>query len=290
MTLLQPEDDGLAMRPAGKWAIEKLDYLARYIDLFQRGMRNKWPYRNYIDLMAGPGKNRIKGSTRVLLGSPLLALTTGVPFNQYFFVDTKRKNVDALRRRCDASMYTRRVWIESGDCNAIVDSVVEKIRRDDSQSLNLAFLDPEGFEMHWATVAKLASLKRMDLIINFPQLGLKRLMGPVIANEEWPIIDLFFGSKEWREIYGAYQKGELRKIMLVRRIIDHYRDNLEQLGYPEIQQGHDLFGTEPVMRNGQSAQLYRLLFASKHDRGNDFWAKITRRNAHGQGSFFNSPV
>jgi len=36
---LQPEDDGLLMRPAGAWAAIKLDYLVRYIDVFETAMR-----------------------------------------------------------------------------------------------------------------------------------------------------------------------------------------------------------------------------------------------------------
>jgi three-Cys-motif partner protein len=286
MPYLQPLDDGLAMRPAGLWATEKLDYLARYVGLFQRGMRDKWRYHNYIDLMAGPGKNRIRKTSRVVLGSPLLALTTDVPFNQYFFVDADPVNADALRRRCDASMYRLRVRVEVGDCNAKVDEIVSKIGPDDAKTLNLAFLDPEGFELHWRTVAKLASLRRMDLIINFPEGGLKRMMKRVIAKDDWPIIDLFFGSMGWRSIYRAFQCGEIPEQPLLRSLIDHYRDNLRQLGYQDIQQGHEVSGLEPLMRNTRRAPLYRLLFASKHIRGNDFWQKITRRDAHGQGTLF----
>ena len=37
-TYLKPEDDGLAMRGAGEWALEKLDYLARYIAVFETSM------------------------------------------------------------------------------------------------------------------------------------------------------------------------------------------------------------------------------------------------------------
>jgi hypothetical protein len=42
---LEPEDDGLTMRPAGSWAADKLDYLARYINVFETSMRNKWTVR-----------------------------------------------------------------------------------------------------------------------------------------------------------------------------------------------------------------------------------------------------
>jgi len=84
---LEPQDDGLLTRSSGSWAVSKLDYLARYIDVFETSMRQKWAIRNYIDLMAGPGKDRVRDSGAILLGSPLLALVTRYPFTGYFFVD-----------------------------------------------------------------------------------------------------------------------------------------------------------------------------------------------------------
>ena len=56
---LRKIEDGLPVRTTGKWAAEKLDYLGRYIDVFETSMRKKWSSRNFIDLQAGPGKNYI---------------------------------------------------------------------------------------------------------------------------------------------------------------------------------------------------------------------------------------
>ncbi len=38
---LDPQDDGLPIRESGLWASEKLDYLRRYIDVFETSMRKK---------------------------------------------------------------------------------------------------------------------------------------------------------------------------------------------------------------------------------------------------------
>ena len=92
---LLPNDDGLPMRPSGRWVEIKLDYLARFINVFETAMKGKWRFRNYIDLMAGPGKDRIRGKNKVFLGSPLIALTTQYPFTGYFFVELVSKNVIA---------------------------------------------------------------------------------------------------------------------------------------------------------------------------------------------------
>ena len=95
--------DGLIARPSGAWVAEKLDYLNRYIGIFETSMKEKWPQRNYIDLFAGPGKNRIKETGEYLLGSPLLALTTRFPFTGYYFVEFDQENIDSLQMRCSES-------------------------------------------------------------------------------------------------------------------------------------------------------------------------------------------
>ena len=73
---LNPENDGLPLRESGLWALDKLDYLQRYINVLETSMRKKWPRRAYIDLFAGPGKCIDRKTGQIFLGSPLIALTT----------------------------------------------------------------------------------------------------------------------------------------------------------------------------------------------------------------------
>ncbi len=37
---MQPQEDGLPMRSSGPWVAEKLDYLERYINIFETSMRD----------------------------------------------------------------------------------------------------------------------------------------------------------------------------------------------------------------------------------------------------------
>ena len=282
---IAPEDDGLKTCNYGKWTEEKLDYLTRYIERFETSMRDKpWRARHYIDLQAGPGKCRVKRTTRVLLGSPLIALTTEHPFTGYFFVDNDHGNVEALRRRCSQSSLTSKVIIFEGDCNIVVDEIVKHVKAIDSHfirgawpSLNLAFLDPEGFELRWETVAKLASLARMDLIINFSIYGLRRFM-PICIKQDHSDIDDFFGGTEWRDIYYKYAGHSGR----VRALLDSYKDKLGALGYEDVRDS-----TEPLIRNTlRRAPLYYLVFACKHRLGNKFWNDIAQQNLQGQRPLF----
>lgn len=240
--------------------------------------------RNYVDLQAGPGKNKVRETDEVLLGSPLLALTTSHPFTGYFFVDLASENTQALAQRCSASPQCQQVDIRTGDCNIMVDQIVTEIKRDEHRSLNLAFLDPEGLEPKWATVARLASVQRMDLIINYPEGGLNRFLGRAMNSPGQTAVDEFFGDRGWRVAYQESQaQGEPN---LHWRLIEFYESRLQAVGYKEVLRADEV-GDEPLMRNVEkNAPLYRLLFASKHPLGHKFWTAVTRRDIHGQQLLF----
>lgn len=282
---LEPRDDALPMRPSGPWAIEKLDYLARYISVFSTSMCHKpWRGIHYIDLFAGPGKCRSKAG-EFFLGSPLIALKAAHPFTHYYFADLEKDNIVALQQRCSVSPCQDRIQYYVGDSNAIVDEIVGHVSAIDREflrrrwsSLNLAFLVPSGLDLYWNTVRTLARLNRMDLIIHYPQMGLARYMPKAFESRDQNRVDLFFGSRKWRDIYRQWHDTR----HLHTQLMNHYKERLQGLGYTEVLRG-DQTGYEPVMRNvKRRAPLYRLLFASKHPLGHDFWRKVTQRDVYGQ--------
>lgn len=95
---LVSQDDGLPMRPSGRWVAEKLFYLERYLCMFNIA-KKPWRAINYIDLFSGPGKCRVREDGSVHLGSPLLALAAPHPFTNYFFADCDGEAIDVLRKR-----------------------------------------------------------------------------------------------------------------------------------------------------------------------------------------------
>lgn len=286
---LKAVEDTLPTRSAGNWVAQKLDYLARYLDMFITSMRTpkqKWRALNYIDLFAGPGKCQ-SDNGKVHLGSPLLALTARKPFSHYFFVDLEPANLNALQQRAAATSQFTNCHFYTGDSNVIVHQIVARIQEINGTfiqgawpCLNLAFLDPEGLELEWTTVATLAQL-RTDLIIHYSQMGLERYMPIAIEKSEETVVDRFFGSREWREIYLKWHN----KIGSHRQLIDFYKNNLKSLGYAEIK-GDEEGWNEPLMRNTKNAPLYRLLFASKHELGEKFWRTVNQRDVHGQTRLF----
>ena len=58
------ENDGLPCPVVGSWAETKYRLLALYDELFSMGMKYKWDQRVYIDLYAGAGYARVKGTKK----------------------------------------------------------------------------------------------------------------------------------------------------------------------------------------------------------------------------------
>src|SRR5690606_28563280 len=273
---LLAEDDGLTMRESQDYAKDKLTILRGYISRFTTSMRNKlWRALYFIDLQAGPGKNIFDPSKDVMLGSPLIALETRYSFTQYRFVELNPANFQALQKRVDVSPQKERVTLFNGDCNYVVDDIVNEIKELDSRfidgkwpSLNLAFLDPEGLELQWQTVEKLGGINRMDLIINFSTSGFTRNAQQMFEAEHATKLDQFFGTHEWRSVYQQVANKDATHIRRV--MLDYYKQRLTALGYI-FNFERDILPDEKTFLNRRGAQVYTLMFASKHDLGIKFW-------------------
>jgi three-Cys-motif partner protein len=269
---LFPLEDGLPMRTSQDYAVDKLYALQAYLEMARTAMKGKdWFAFNYIDLQAGPGKNQI--GDKIYLGSPLIALNVDPPFTHFWFNEKNPANFEALRKRTSESPYASQVNLFQKDVNIAVDQVVQSIRRMDDTArssgkwptFNVAFLDPEGLEIEWKTVESLARINRMDMIINFSTGGINRVLDRPDA------IDRLFGSHDWHKQLEQGQGAPRR-----RQLINIYRQQLERFGYhivadPEAGY-HDI-----AMRNSKNAEVYSLIFASKHPLGDNFWSKVKQQ-------------
>lgn len=273
---LRNEDDSLIMRESGDYAKDKLTILQHSVSMFTTSMRGKpWTALNYIDLQAGSGKNRLSPSGEIRLGSPLVSLTTQHPFGNYFFVESGKQEFAALKTRVQASPLRNRVNLYNQDCNIAIDEIISRLNEIDRErmpgewsSLNLAFIDPEGLEIQWKTIEKLGKQSRMDLIINFSTSGITRNASNMVNIEQETIIDRFFGTARWRDIYKEVESKGVSRIR--RRLLDFYIDRLNQLGYVNNLQ-ENLESKEKEFKNRRNVQIYTLIFASKHELGIKFW-------------------
>lgn len=262
-----PTDDGLYCSEVGAWSKQKHHFLWRYLNAFTTAMRKKWPERHYIDLFAGPGIERIKGTNDLDWGSPLLAAQTHNPFTQLHLCEKIPKTYDALKKRLELLKFPNEPVLTQGDCNDKVHAILAGIGQG---ALSLAFLDPYGLHLDFRTVEVLAQ-RKTDLIIFFPD----RL--DVLRN--WDIydsmpesnLDRFMGlGADWRAIRDNIPREgraeALRKL---------YEEQLKKLGY-------DHFEHERISNDNHP--LYLLIFCSKHSAGSKIWRRTSLIKPDGQRS------
>ncbi len=269
------QDDLLPVRECGPWTENKLYFWSKYVDITTTAMvgNSKWKGGLvYVDLFAGPGVCKVRGIGRRLPGSPLIAAHAPKPFTRIIAVEIEPENVRALRTRLRSTAAADSARVLSGDCNAIIDQVAAEIP---SGALTLAFVDLPGFDAHFETLRRLALARRVDFLILFADsIDLVRNLGKY-ASEQGSKVDQMFGPGcDWRAALGRLQDQTPAK---VRELFEglYQKQIRTQLGYKGLR-------TEPI--TGPHGPLYRLIYASKDERGLDFWDKTVSKDRGGQGS------
>jgi three-Cys-motif partner protein len=261
---VEDPSDGLPARAVRDWTRRKHHYLDRYMDIFSVGMK-KWDRRAYVDLFAGPGRCFEKETGTFYDGSPLLAFRH--PFTDHVYVELDIPTADALRKRCESYRGARNVTVMEGDCNSRIDQVARLLP---SSGITLAFIDPTNWQIRLPAVAKLAATGRVDLIVSF----FAGMMERVMHLDEQPKLDSFFGTHDWKT-ETRFQNSAGRPSM--SGLLACYREQMTKLGYLDVMAGREL-----AVKNTTNRTMYLITFFSKHERGYDFWDKITAEDERGQ--------
>ena len=273
---LVEDDDGLPTRESGTWAEEMLYFWNRYIDIATSSMVGHpgWPEGLvYLDLFAGPGVCTIRNSNRRVPGSPLIAANAPKQFRKILLCELDPKNAQACEERLKKSPASTGYKLFCGDCNEKISQIVKEIPRG---ALTLAFLDPTGLHARIDTIKTLAETGRVDLLILFPDaVDVIRNVESYIPKLDSNLDQVLGPDSNWREEWRAIGGAEGSKAR--RLFATLYKRQLEKHAQ------YTVFGEEVI--KGKNGPLYRLVFASKHERGLEFWDKITKKELGGQGRF-----
>ena len=270
------EDDGLATRDIGEWTERKLWWWNRYIEITTRAMVNQPQFSGglvYVDLFAGPAVLRKKDGTRIP-GSPLLAAEAPNPFTKIVLCE-KDENVAAA---CEQRLITRghrdRCVVIRGDCNLMVGDICHEIP---ANSLTLAFVDPTGLHANFETIKRLARGRAVDfLILVADGYDIVRNVEQYAAQPQ-SNLDSFLGEGcNWRNAWKQLPNHD--SINVCRMFLDLYQQQLKsRLGYLH-------FGAE-YLAMPKGAELYRILFASRHELGLKFWLESTKHDKNSKSLF-----
>jgi three-Cys-motif partner protein len=160
--------DGLPYNDVGPWTEEKHRLVAYYSAQFSGAMKDKFQKRVYIELYAGAGYSQIRGTNRIISGSPINALTLKQPFDKYIFSEEDADKRAALetrvRRHAPASAEIKFI---PGDCDSCVSEIAAAIppHSKTSKVLTLCFVDPNDIGIKYATLRTLGASRMMDFIV-----------------------------------------------------------------------------------------------------------------------------
>lgn len=273
---LTVEDDGLPAPEVGPWSEEKYRLLWYYADLFARSMKEKWE-RVYLDLFSGAGYARLKGTSKVVLGSPLLALRVRDPFDRYVFCEESADLVGGLRKRVARIHGDASVAFIHGDANDSLKGVFDVIPRGSRHHpvLTFCFVDPFKLgNLRFETIKRLSE-RYMDFLVNIPA------MDP-IRNEELYFrstgspLDGFLGNIDWRARWDSRRPGHSFEAF----VAEEFDRSMRGLGF-----GYGGFRETVMVRTTGRVPLYRLGFFSRNALGERFW-KEARKYSDPQRSLF----
>jgi three-Cys-motif partner protein len=265
-------DDGLPAEEVGVWALEKHDYLRRYLDI-SRGARQKFlgagkAGATFVDLFCGPGRARIRETGQWIDGSTIAAWKIGQEGNAGFS-EILVSDIDESRRQACVERLRRLgapVRELSGSAAEAAKEVARSVNR---YGLHFAFLDPYNLgELDFSIIQALSQLKRIDMLIHVSAMDLQRNLERNIA-APGGAFDTF--APGWRGTVNLNSS----QVEIRRQVFEYWRDQVAQLGT----------GTANDVRliTGEKNQrLYWLLLATKHELARKFWSVAANADRQGK--------
>lgn len=272
-------DDELYIDEVGLWAEKKYKLVGQYCNIFTTSMKYKWNNLIYIDLFSGCGYAKIRDSKNIIKSSSLISLSIPHPFTKYIFCEKVKDRFEALKQRVERDYKNMNILTLRGDCNLIIDKVIEQIPKPSKTNsvLTFCFVDPFSIDLSFNTIKELSQYKVDFLILLAFGMDVNRNI-KIYLNEENNKIDNFLGNNEWRTKFNESILSN-NNSGLLKFLADEYQNNMKRLGYLKNNEFHQIRSTD------KNLPLYHLAFFSRSDLGNKFW-KVIQKYADDQERLF----
>ena len=260
------ENDELITLEVGPWAEYKYRLVWNYTKMFTTSMKSKWDALVYIDLFAGSGRSKIKNTSKIVPGSPLLALNITDKFNKYIFCDKAAENIQALKERTNREYPNIDISFTEADVNANIEKILSEVpqHKKGFKVLSFCFADPYKIKnLHFRTIKELSS-RFIDFLILIPSyMDAHRNIAPYL-NQTNSLIENFTGVKDWRI---KWKSAESKRIKFGSFISDIFGDSMKKLNYSY----NGLSDMVQIRSHDNNLPLYHLAFFSRSKLGVKFW-------------------
>ena len=268
----------------GNWTEKKLDILKKYLDAYNKALKNQPFKRVYIDAFAGTGyrqrrrrQYKIKGffeefeqdeSEQFLKGSAKLALESNPTFHRYIFIESNKNKINELKKLQDEHRKKAdQIEIIQSDANEFIQDYCKS--EDWKNTRAVLFLDPFATEVEWPTIEAIAKTQSIDVWILFPLMAVNRILAKDAQKVSYQRLNKIFGTKDWfknfyktqtlNDIFGR-SVDKIIKACDFKRIGDFYKNRLKTIfaGVAE---------KPKVFYNSRGSALFQLYFAAGNTKG-----------------------
>jgi three-Cys-motif partner protein len=263
------EPDGLVTPEVGGWSESKYKLISLYSNLFATGMKYKWDKRVFVDIYAGAGISQIRGTSRLVMGSPLIGLTVKDRFDRYIFCDENAGNIEALKTRAARMAPGAKADFITGDSNSEVRRIADLIPKGSAQNrvLSLCIVDPYDISVRFSTVKTLAEKGYIDfLVLLAVYMDANRNYAEYVKPTSLKVAN-FLGKTDWRE---SWREKEKLRVDFPDFLATEFSIQMTRLGYLE----QPLHKMKQVRSGEKNLRLYRLALFSRNPQAYKFWDQV----------------
>lgn len=264
------DDDGLLTPEVGSWGEEKYRLLSCYASMFTGSMINKWDCLVYLDLFAGAGRARIKGSNKVVNSSALIALANTPTFTKYVFCDEDLDNVKALEERIAREYPQVDASILNADANLQTEQLLRSIPRAHKGNSVLTLCLVDIFKMDNLKFSTIRALSKMymDFLVLIPSDMDANRNEKNYLNPNNTTVDEFLGNKGWRNRWKSSDKDPRS---FGQFIVHEFGNSMSEIGFTAPKLEHTV-----GIRNSKNRFIYRLALYSKSKIAEKFWEECMK--------------
>ncbi|VVB83497.1 Uncharacterised protein [uncultured archaeon] len=199
------------------WTPLKLVFLNYLLDVCAIVANNNYSKKNYIDVFAGSGLNKIKTKYEdILIGSPFIALLNhNTKFTKFFFCEKEKESFKTLEKRINKLNF-KNFSLFNLDCNSCLDKILDEIKKD-KFPYNFFFVDPFDLDFSWQSMKKLLNI-RSDILLTFmSRASWRAVCTNEVTGHGYKALTTFFGDDSWkqakceRDILEIYKKNILKE-------------------------------------------------------------------------------
>lgn len=181
----------------GEWTKQKLNVIEYYLNFYTNALKKKKFKKIYIDCFAGDGEIEFADKSKIE-GSTIIALNLENKFDEYHFIEKKKKNFSKLQKIKD-SYPNLNIHIYNEDCNEVLPNIINKINWKFSRGV--LFIDPYATQLDFKTLEIISDTKGIDVWYLFPFYAINRMLKKdKNINEEWKdVLNRCLGDSSWED-------------------------------------------------------------------------------------------